>query len=785
MTAPIEIEVGRVIGAPVARKEDRKLLEGQAQWVDNFRAPGMVYLHVVRSPYAHARIVDVDVSAALAHADVVGAWSGADLVDEWHGSLPCAWIPTEDTNAPEHKPLAIDKVRYAGDAVAVVAALSRGGAEDAAELIEVEYEPLPVVVDPEAALAEGAPLVHEQFGTNRCYTWKLEEGEVERLFADAQVTVRERYRQNRLIPNAIEPRAVFVSSVPATGEFTLWSTTQVPHIARVTLSGVLGIPEAKLRVIAPDVGGGFGSKLNVYAEEALALAIARRLGRSVKWTEGRSEGYVATIHGRDQIQEIELAATAEGKITAVRVRLTVGFGAYLQLVTTGIPLLGAWLYGGTYDIQGYSFECTGVFTNTVPTDAYRGAGRPEATYAIERAVDSLARTVGKDPVEIRRLNFIREFPATIASGLTIDSGDYDASLDVALEQSGYEQVRSEQRKRREAGDSKRLGIGLSTYVEMCGLAPSAILGAIRYSAGGWDTATIRCLPTGTVQVLTGTSPHGQGHETAWAQIVADRLGFEMDDIEVLHGDTAVVPLGMDTYGSRSLAVGGVALYFAADRIIEKATRLAAHMLGVEVSEVDHARGTFSGPEASLTLKELAFAAWAAHNLPEGMEPGLEATYVYDPPNFSWPAGAHVAIVEVDTETGAVDLVRYVAVDDVGAVVNPMIVDGQIQGGIAQGVAQALYEEAIYDDDGNLLTGNMTTYLVPSAAEFPRWELHRTETPSPTNPLGVKGVGETGAIAAPAAVMNAVVDALAEDGITDVSMPATPERVWRSLNEVQR
>ncbi|TMM13884.1 MAG: xanthine dehydrogenase family protein molybdopterin-binding subunit [Actinobacteria bacterium] len=781
----MEIEVGRVIGAPVARKEDRKLLEGQAQWVDNFRAPGMVYLHVVRSPYAHARIVDVDVSAALAHADVVGAWSGADLVDEWHGSLPCAWIPTEDTNAPEHKPLAIDKVRYAGDAVAVVAALSRGGAEDAAELIEVEYEPLPAVVDPEAALAEGAPLVHEQFGTNRCYTWKLEEGEVERLFADAQVTVRERYRQNRLIPNAIEPRAVFVSSVPATGEFTLWSTTQVPHIARVTLSGVLGIPEAKLRVIAPDVGGGFGSKLNVYAEEALALAIARRLGRSVKWTEGRSEGYVATIHGRDQIQEIELAATAEGKITAVRVRLTVGFGAYLQLVTTGIPLLGAWLYGGTYDIQGYSFECTGVFTNTVPTDAYRGAGRPEATYAIERAVDSLARTVGKDPVEIRRLNFIREFPATIASGLTIDSGDYDASLDVALEQSGYEQVRSEQRKRREAGDSKRLGIGLSTYVEMCGLAPSAILGAIRYSAGGWDTATIRCLPTGTVQVLTGTSPHGQGHETAWAQIVADRLGFEMDDIEVLHGDTAVVPLGMDTYGSRSLAVGGVALYFAADRIIEKATRLAAHMLGVEVSEVDHARGTFSGPEASLTLKELAFAAWAAHNLPEGMEPGLEATYVYDPPNFSWPAGAHVAIVEVDTETGAVDLVRYVAVDDVGAVVNPMIVDGQIQGGIAQGVAQALYEEAIYDDDGNLLTGNMTTYLVPSAAEFPRWELHRTETPSPTNPLGVKGVGETGAIAAPAAVMNAVVDALAEDGITDVSMPATPERVWRSLNEVQR
>jgi aerobic carbon-monoxide dehydrogenase large subunit len=783
MTAPIE--VGRIIGAPVERKEDKKLLEGQAQWVDNMRAPGMVHLHVVRSPYAHARIVDVDVTPALAHADVVGAWSGADLADEWQGSLPCAWLPTEDTNAPEHKPLAVDKARYAGDAVAVVAALSRGAAEDAAELVEVEYEPLPAAVDAEAALVEGAPLVHDQFGTNRCYTWKLETGEVDRLFAEADVTVSGRYRQNRLIPNAIEPRAVFVMPLPAAGEFTLWSTTQVPHIARVTLSGVTGIPEAKLRVIAPDVGGGFGSKLNVYAEEALALAIARRLGRPAKWTEGRSEGYLSTIHGRDQVQEMELAATAEGRITAVRAKLTVGMGAYLQLVTPGIPLLGAWLYGGAYDVQGYSFECIGVFTNTVPTDAYRGAGRPEATYAVERSVDALARKLGKDPAEIRRLNFIREFPATMASGLTIDSGDYDASLDVALEQSGYEQVRAEQQDRRSAGDTKRLGIGLSTYVEMCGLAPSTILGAIRYAAGGWDTATIRCLPTGTVQVLTGTSPHGQGHETTWAQILADRLGYHVDEIEVLHGDTSVVPLGMDTYGSRSLAVGGVALYYAAERIVEKAKKLAAHLLEVDEAQVEHVRGTFSAAESSLTLKELAFAAWAAHNLPPGMEPGLEATYVYDPPNFSWPAGAHVAIVEVDTETGAVELRRYVAVDDVGTVINPTIVDGQVQGGIAQGVAQALYEEAVYDDDGNLLTGNMVTYLVPSAAEFPRWELHRTETPSPTNPLGVKGVGETGSIAAPAAVMNAVVDALSEDGIVDIAMPATPERIWRALEEVQR
>jgi carbon-monoxide dehydrogenase large subunit len=785
MTAPAQVEVGRGIGAPVERKEDRKLLQGQAQWVDNMSVPGMVYLGVVRSPYGHARIVKVNVAPALAHAGVVAAWSGEDLVDEWHGSLPCAWIPTEETNAPEHKPLSIDKARHAGDAVAVIAATSRGAAADAAELVEVEYEPLPAVVDPEAALVAGAPLVHDQFGTNACYTWKLEAGEVERLFAEADVTVSERYRQNRLIPNAIEPRAVFVTPIPATGEFTLWSTTQVPHIARITLSGVTGIPEAKLRVIAPDVGGGFGSKLNIYAEEALALAVARRLGRAVKWTEGRSEGYLATIHGRDQIQEIELAATAEGKITAVRAKLTAAMGAYLQLVTPGIPLLGAWLYAGSYDVQGYSFECTGVFTNTVPTDAYRGAGRPEATFAIERAVDALARKLGKDPVEIRRLNFIREFPATIAAGLTIDSGDFDACLDVALEQSGYETLRAEQRERREKDNPKRLGIGLSTYVEMCGLAPSAILGAIRYSAGGWEAATIRCLPTGTVQVLSGSTPHGQGHDTTWSQIVSDLLGYAIEEIEVLHGDTAVVPLGMDTYGSRSLAVGGVALYYAAERIVEKAKRIAAHLLEVDEAKVEYASGVFSGPEASLTLKEVAFAAWAAHNLPAGLEPGLEATYVYDPPNFSWPSGAHVAVVEVDTETGAVELLRYIAVDDVGTVVNPTIVEGQIHGGIAQGVAQALYEEAIYDEDGNLLTGNMVSYLVPTAAEFPRWELHRTETPSPTNPLGVKGVGETGAIASPAAVMNAVVDALADDGVTDIDMPATPERVWRALEEVQR
>jgi carbon-monoxide dehydrogenase large subunit len=785
MSAPVELESGAVVGASVPRKEDATLLAGQAQWVDNLRAPGMVVLGIVRSPHAHARISKVDVTPALAHADVVGAWSGAELAEEWVSSLPCAWLPTQDTNAPPHWPVAVEKARYAGDAVAVVAATNRGAAEDAMELVRVEYEQLPAAVHMEEALADGAPLVHEEFGTNRCYTWMLEAGEVDRLFDEADLVVKERYRHNRLIPNAVEPRAVFVQSVPAAGEYTLWSTTQIPHILRVTLSGVCGIPEAKLRVIAPDVGGGFGSKLNVYAEEAIALAVARRLGRPVKWTESRTEGYVGTTHGRGQSQEIELAATSEGRITAVRAKLTVDFGAYLQVLTTGTPLLGAWLYGGAYAVEGYSFECTGVFTNATPTDAYRGAGRPEATYAIERAVDALARKLRKDPAEIRRVNFIREFPATMASGLVVDSGDYDASLERALELVGYDELRDEQRTRRAAGDSRRLGVGVATYLEMCGLAPSRILGAIGFSTGGWDSATIRCLPTGTLQVLTGTSPQGQGHETAFSQIVADRLGYEVEEVEVLHGDTSVAPLGMDTYGSRSLAVGGVAIAYAADRLIEKARLLAAYRMQVDVADVDHVRGALIGPDSSLTVKELAFTAWTAHDLPDGMEPGLEATFVYDPPNFSWPSGAHVAVVEVDVDTGAVQLLRYVAVDDVGKVVNPAIVAGQLHGGLAQGVAEALYEEAIYDEDGILLTSDMATYHVPTAADLPRWELDRTETPSPTNPLGVKGVGEAGTIAAPAAVMNAVVDALVEDGVTDVEMPATAEHVWRALEAVRR
>jgi carbon-monoxide dehydrogenase large subunit len=775
------------IGQALPRKEDAKLLTGQAQFVDDLTVPGMVWMALVRSPYAHARIRSVDLSGALRARGVVAAFSSADLAGDVPAGLPCAWPVTEDIALPTHWPLARDKARFAGDGVAVVVAESRALAKDAAELVEVDYEPLEAVTDVEAALADGAPLVHDELGTNRCYHWTLSGGDVDKAFADAAVTVKGRYRQNRLIPNAIEPRGVLAQPVPAGGEYTLWSATQIPHILRVLLAMTLGIPEAKLRVIAPEVGGGFGSKLNVYAEEQLALALARKLGRPVKWVEERSEAYVATIHGRDLIQEIELAATSEGKMTAVRARLTAAMGAYLQLVTPGIPLLGAWLYGGAYGVQAYDFACTGVFTNTTPTDAYRGAGRPESTYAIERTVDKLAAELGKDPVEIRRLNFITEFPATIASGLTVDSCDHHASLDKALELAGYESLRREQAERRRRGDVLQLGVGLSTYVEMCGLAPSRILGALRYAGGGWDTATVRMLPTGTVQVLTGTSPHGQSHETTWAQIASARLGVPYDDVEVLHGDTAVVPLGMDTYGSRSLPVGGVALWHATEKVLEKARAIVSHQLEVAEGDVAFVDGRFEvkgSPERAMTIQEVSFAAWAAHNLPEGMEPGLEGTYVYDPPNFSWPSGAHVAVVEVDTETGDTRLVRYVAVDDVGTVVNPMVVDGQVVGGVAQGVAQALYEEALYDEDGNLLTGSMLDYLVPSAAELCAVELARTETPSPTNPLGVKGVGETGTIAAPAAVMNAVMDALSQFGVQELDMPATPERVWRAIEETQ-
>jgi len=777
-----------VVGTPLRRKEDPRLLTGEARFVDDLKVPGALTVAIVRSPYAHATINSVDTSAALAQRGVVAAFSGADLRSEWGAPMPCAWPVTEDMKNPEHFPVAIGTACYVGDAVAVVVAESESAAEDAAELVVVDYTPLPAVIDLEDALSDRV-LVHEALGTNRSYTWELtpDAGLVEEAFEHAPHIVKERYLQQRLIPSAMETRGVVVVPSPMGGDYTMYSATQIPHILKIMTALTLGIPETKMRVVAPSVGGGFGSKLNVYAEELICVALARRLRRAVRWSEGRTENAQATVHGRGQIQDIELAADANGKVLAVRVKLVADMGAYLQLVTPGIPLLGAFLYGGCYDIPAYSFVCTGVFTTKTPTDAYRGAGRPEATYAVERAMDALARKVGVDPVEIRRRNFVPSdaFPYNSSAGLVVDSGDYEPALDRALELAGYPAVRAEQDQRRAAGSTKHLGVGLSSYVEMCGLAPSRVLSALRYVAGGWEAATVRLLPTGKVQVVTGTSPHGQGHETCWSMIAADQLGVSPDDVEVLHSDTAISPYGMDTYGSRSLSVGGTAVYLATEKVIEKAKLIAAHQMEVSADDLDYAPGTFTvkgSPDRSMALGAIAFEAFTAHNLPDGMEPNLEESTHWDPPNFTFPFGTHVCVVEVDEETGRIEVLKYVAVDDCGTQINPLIVEGQVHGGIVQGVAQALFEEAIYDSDGNLVTSTLADYLVPSAADFPGMVTDTTVTPSPSNPMGVKGVGETGAIAATPAVMNAIVDALAPFGITDIDMPATPQRVWTAIQQ---
>jgi carbon-monoxide dehydrogenase large subunit len=782
-------EAQRYVGGGLLRKEDPKLLTGQATYTEDIVVPGMVWVTVVRSPFAHARITRVDTSRAKEMPDVVAVFSGEELASEWAGPLPMAWPVTEDIKNPSHFPVATDKARYAGDAVAVVVAGTRAHAQDAAEAVDVDYEPLDPVVDMEEALKDGAPLVHEEFGTNKCYTWPLVNGEVDEVFSKAPVVVKERYVHPRLIPNAIEPRAIVVQPLPSQGEFTMWSATQVPHIAKVTLSLTCGIPETKLRIIAPEVGGGFGSKLQVYAEEAICLVVARKLGLPVKWVEERSENYLATHHGRGVIQDIEVAATEEGKLLGVRASTLADMGAYLMLVTPGIPILGAFLWAGPYAADCYSVEFTGVFTNKTPTDAYRGAGRPEATYAVERIMDALARAVGKDPAEVRRMNFLPPFdePTATPGGLSFDSGNYEAALDKALELVGYEQLRKEQATQREGKDTKQIGIGLSSYIEMCGLAPSQVLASVRYGAGGWDSATIRCHPTGKVTLITGTSPHGQGHETTWSQILADELGVSFEDIEVLHGDTAVSPLGMDTYGSRSVSVGGVAIHYAAKKILDKARKIAAHELEVAEEDLEFSEGKFAvkgAPDKAKAIGEIAFSAWTAHNLPDGTEPGLEATYVFDPPNFTYPSGSHICVIEVDTETGETEIVRYVAVDDCGTIINPTIVEGQVHGGVAQGIAEALYEEAVYDENGVLMTSSLANYRVPSAAELPSLTLSSTVTPSSTNPLGVKGIGEAGTIAAPPAVINAVIDALQPLGVTHIDMPATPERVWWAIRRAQ-
>ena len=781
-----------VLGSRLLRREDPALLTGEAKYTNDLHLPGALHLALVRSPYAHARIISIDLSAALASPGVVAAYTGTDLAGMWAAPMPCAWPVTADMKNPAHYPVAIGKAAYVGDAVAVVLATSDAAARDAIDLVDVQYESLPAVIDLEDALSDRV-VIHDELGTNKSYQWDLKieghEGAIDQAFAAAAYTVKERYIQQRLLPMAMEPRAVAAVPQPFGGDFTLYSSTQVPHILKIMSAITLGIPEHQLRVTTPSVGGGFGSKLNVYAEELLCLALARKHKVPVRWNEERGENSVATIHGRGQIQDMELAADADGKITAVRVRILGDMGAYLQLVTPGIPLLGAFLYAGVYDIPLYDFSCTSVFTTMTPTDAYRGAGRPEATYAIERAVDALADQMGIDPMELRTRNFIRkdQFPYTAMTGLVYDSGDHLLAAEKAAGLADYEGVRARQLTQNVPGATKLLGIGQASYFEMCGLAPSRVLASLNYSAGGWEAATVRILPTNKIQVVTGTAPHGQGHETSWSMIVADKLGVAPEDVDVLHSDTAIAPLGLDTYGSRSLPVGGVAIAMACDKVIDKAKKIAAHQLEANEDDLEFAGGSFSvkgSPDRSMPLAAIAFEAFTAHNLPDGLEPNLEAQVTYDPPNFSWPFGTHICTVEIDVETGQVQVLQYVAVDDCGNQVNPLIVEGQVHGGVIQGLAQALFEEAVYDTEGNLKNGTLAEYLVPAASDVPSLTLGHTITPSPTNQLGVKGIGEAGTIGAAPAVINAVVDALSGLGVTNVVMPASPHNVWKAIQAAQ-
>ena len=790
-----------VIGQRLLRREDPALLTGEAKYTNDLVIPGALHLAVLRSPYAHARIKSIDVSDAASMPGVVAVYTGRDLHAVWAAPMPCAWPVTADMKNPAHYPLAIDKACYVGDGVAAVLATSESASRDALDAIDVVYEPLRAVVDLEDALADKT-IIHESIGTNKSYTWPLKveakEGAIDEAFKNAAFTVSERYVQQRLLPMAMEPRAVAAVPQPFGGDITLYSATQVPHILKVMTAITLGIPEHQVRVVAPAVGGGFGSKLNVYAEELLCVALARKHGAPVRWVEERTENTQATIHGRGQIQHIELAADKNGKLTAIRVRLIGDMGAYLQLVTPGVPILGAFLYAGVYDLpQAYDFACTSVFTNMTPTDAYRGAGRPEATYAIEVAMDALARKMNIDPFELRKRNYIKKeqfFDAkgvqvgyTAFHGLNYDSGDHLMAAEKAAKIADYAGVRKQQAKQNVAGATKRIGIGMTSYFEMCGLAPSRVLASLNYGAGGWESATVRVLPTSKVQVVTGTSPHGQGHETSWAMIAAEKLGVAPEDVDVLHSDTAIAPLGLDTYGSRSLAVGGVAIAGACDKVIDKARSIAAHQLECAAEDLEFAKGVFSvkgSPDKAVPLAAIAFAAFTAHNLPDGVEPNLEAQYTHDPKNFSWPFGTHMCVVEVDTETGKVDVLKYVAVDDCGNQINPLIVEGQVHGGVVQGLAQALFEEAVYDSDGNLKTSNLAEYLVPAACDVPPITTDFTVTPSTTNQLGVKGIGEAGTIGAAPTVMNAVIDALSGLGITQLDMPASPNNVWNAINKAR-
>jgi carbon-monoxide dehydrogenase large subunit len=774
------------VGRRLRRKEDPPLITGKGVYTDDMTLTGMLYAAFVRSPEAHARITSIDASAAAARDGIHAVLTADDL--GLAAPMPMAWIPPGvEIKTPEHWPLARGEVKHVGQAVAVVIGEDKYAVVDATEDVVVEYDPLPVVVDPEAALADGSPLVHEQFGTNRTHQWGLGSEDMDAAWADADVVIERRIVNHRTHGAPIEPRACIAEY--RAGFLTLWTTTQIPHLTRSFLAGSMQMSEDHIRVVAPDVGGGFGVKLNHYPEEAVACAAARKLGRPVKWTETRSEHMTTSTHGRDQIDRVKMGVQRDGTITGIHVEIIADLGAYFQLLTPFIPSFTAFVAGGPYKIPRVRTDITGVFTNKFPTDATRGAGRPEATHLVELMVDQAAAEIGIAPVDIRRKNFIpkEDFPAEVAVGIVYDSGDYHGTLDKLLSKIDMDAFERERAALRERGIYR--GIGLSTYVEICGLAPSRIVGphGVGIQAGFWESAIVRVHPSGSVTVFTGTSPHGQGLDTSMAQIVADRLGTTPDVVEVIHGDTNTGPYGMGTYGSRSLAVGGESVALAAEKVQDKAKRIVAHLLEAAPEDIEVSGDRFAvrgSPDKGMALAEVSAAAYIPENLPDGMEPGLEETTFYDPENFVYPFGAHACIVDVDAETGRVDVARYVAVDDCGPAINPMLIEGQIHGGVVHGLGQALYERIHYDENGQLVTGTFVDYCLPSAADVPSIETDRTETPSPSNSLGVKGVGEAGAIACTPAVVNAVVDALRPLGVTFMNMPLSSMRVWETIQEAK-
>jgi carbon-monoxide dehydrogenase large subunit len=778
------------VGRAMKRKEDPRMITGRGNYIDDMALPGMLWMALVRSHEAHARIVTIDKSAAEQRDDVVAVYTADDINGDFAMPMPMIWAPNGlEIKTPEHWPLAPKEVKHVGDPVAVVVGTDRYSVVDAAEQVVVEYEPLPVVVDPEAALESGSPLVWEQFGTNQTHEFKIAGGEdVDAAFADADVVVEQRVVNHRTAGAAIETRGLVVD--PRGDNVTLYSSTQIPHIARFILGLVTGVPEDKYRVVAPDVGGGFGSKLNVFAEELLAVAIARRLKRPIKWIETRSEAMAVTHHGRDQISYIQMAAKSDGKVTGVRWRCIADLGAYFMALTPFIPELGFPVANGCYAYPAMDLTFVGVFTNKFPTDAIRGAGRPEATYWNELCMNKLANELGMDPVEVRRRNFIPadQFPYETALGIVYDSGNYEGSLDRLLQHFDVEEFRREQEQQRKQGVYR--GVGFSTYVETCGLGPSRIVGPQGLGVQGafWDSGQVRVSASGTAVVYTGTSPHGQGHDTGFAQIVADRLGIDPQNVEVIHGDTSQGSWGWDTYGSRTLAVGGEAMARAAQKVQDKAKRICAALLEAAPEDIELVGGKYQvrgSPDKSMSFAEIAGAAHVPpQELPTDIEPGLDETSFYDPENFVFPFGAHACVVDVDVETGKVEIVRYVAVDDCGPPINPMLIDGQVHGGIVHAVGQALYEQVVYDSEGQLVTANFVDYALPTAAEVPSFETDRTETPSPVNSLGVKGVGEAGTIGATPAVTGAVQDALRPLGVEWIDMPLTPMRVRQAIDEAQ-